>query len=278
MNITSLQTFLTIVRTGSLVRASAQLNVTQSTVTARLQALEAELGQTLVVRQKNGASLTAAGIKLRRYAEAMTQLWSQARQEVALPSGVSRICNMGCEVSLWPDHGRKIFDHIHTTMPSAALSAWHGDDQDMTEWLANGLVDVAVTHTVPPRQANGRIHNLPDDQLILVADKPNTPMRHDPGYIYVEAGPAFERQHTQSYSDADTAKLSFSNPEWALSHLLKHGGSAYLPHRMVENLLTAKCLFWLQDAPIFTRQSYLVITDNAAPFADVIDNLLQQWN
>ena len=52
MNLVALQTFLAIVRTGSLVRASAAMNVTQSTVTSRLQTLEAELGQTLVLRQK----------------------------------------------------------------------------------------------------------------------------------------------------------------------------------------------------------------------------------
>ena len=54
MNLVALQTFLAIVRTGSLVRASAAMNVTQSTVTSRLQTLEAELGQTLVLRQKMG--------------------------------------------------------------------------------------------------------------------------------------------------------------------------------------------------------------------------------
>ena len=55
MNLVALQTFLAIVRTGSLVRASTAMNVTQSTVTSRLQTLEAELGQILVLRQKNGA-------------------------------------------------------------------------------------------------------------------------------------------------------------------------------------------------------------------------------
>ncbi|MDG1801269.1 MAG: LysR family transcriptional regulator, partial [Paracoccaceae bacterium] len=58
MNITALQTFLAIVETGSLARASEQMNVTQSTVTARLQSLEQELGQQLIVRQKSGARMT----------------------------------------------------------------------------------------------------------------------------------------------------------------------------------------------------------------------------
>ena len=48
MTLSELRTFLAIVETGSLVRASRVLNVTQSTVTARLKSLEAELGQTLI--------------------------------------------------------------------------------------------------------------------------------------------------------------------------------------------------------------------------------------
>ena len=44
MNLQSLATFLAIIETGSLVRAAERLNVTQSTVTARLKALEDHLG------------------------------------------------------------------------------------------------------------------------------------------------------------------------------------------------------------------------------------------
>ena len=64
MTIVNLQTFLSIVETGSLVRASEQLNVTQSTVTARLKSLEEALGSQLLNRDKSGVSLTPAGAKL----------------------------------------------------------------------------------------------------------------------------------------------------------------------------------------------------------------------
>ena len=76
MNLAALQTFLTIVETGSLVRASEQLNVTQSTVTARLKTLEDELGTRLLNRYKSGTTLTPAGTRLLRYARAMTGLGS----------------------------------------------------------------------------------------------------------------------------------------------------------------------------------------------------------
>ena len=62
------RTFLEIVRTRSFVRAAEQLNVSQTTVSARIKTLEERLGRSLFVRNKNGASLTPAGEQFLRYA------------------------------------------------------------------------------------------------------------------------------------------------------------------------------------------------------------------
>ena len=126
MNITSLETFVAIVDTGSLVRASERLHVTQSTVTTRLNALEEDLGQTLLHRQKSGAVMTLAGLKFKRYAEAMLDLWQKARSETALPGSVNHICNIGCIPDIWPYWGQRLFDHIRNTQPQTALAAWPG--------------------------------------------------------------------------------------------------------------------------------------------------------
>ena len=276
MNLVALQTFLAIVRTGSLVRASAAMNVTQSTVTSRLQTLEAELGQTLILRQKNGATLSAAGIKLRRYAEAMTQLWLQAKQETSLPPGVDAICNIGVHADLWAGYGTLFFDTLRWTRPSIALSVWQGDDSRITQWLANGLVDVAFSFAPPPGQAGQTLHSLHADRLILVGTEADRPIRHDPGYIYVEAGPDFEREHTAAYADADTAKLSFNNAGWAVAHLRQHGGSAYLPHRMVAKAIDEGELFALNGAPEFHRTCFMVVRDSTNAYAGDITAFLDR--
>ena len=145
MNLTILKTFISIEETGSLVRASEQLNVTQSTVTARLKQLEEELGQTLVMRHKSGVVLTAAGHKLLKYARVMTGLWLQARQETSLPDDVDSLCNMGCHMDLWPDFGRLVFDEIFRERKSTALSIWPGDAAELDRWFGEGLVDAALT-------------------------------------------------------------------------------------------------------------------------------------
>ena len=123
MNITSLETFVAIVDTGSLVRASERLHVTQSTVTTRLNALEEDLGQTLLHRQKSGAVMTLAGLKFKRYAEAMLDLWQKARSETALPGSVNHICNIGCIPDIWPYWGHRLFDHIRNTQPTDCIGS-----------------------------------------------------------------------------------------------------------------------------------------------------------
>jgi hypothetical protein len=81
------RTFLAIVETGTFVRAASRLNVTQTTVSARIRSLETQLGRSLFVRNKAGASLTSAGEQFLRYAPTFVQLWERARHQVAVPEG-----------------------------------------------------------------------------------------------------------------------------------------------------------------------------------------------
>lgn len=262
MQLTELQTFLAIVESGSLVKASQQLNVTQSTVTARLKSLEDELGQSLINRQKSGATLTAAGERLRRYAGTITDLWRQARQETALPDAMSSVCNLGCHPDLWPGFGKEMFDNLRRYHPNVALSIWHGSEQEMMRWIGNGLVDVYLTYWP---NANQLQISIPAhvDQLVLVATKADTPIKFDPGYIFVEAGEEFGKQHAAAYADADTARISFGNAQLGLEYILEHGGSAYLPERIVRTQLANGELFLLDEAPVFERNAFIVANKSA---------------
>ena len=263
MNLSNLQTFLAIVETGSLIRASERLNVTQSTVTARLKNLEDHLGQTLFIRQKTGAVLTARGVKLRRYAEVMVELWNQARQETALPAGTEALVNIGCQSDLRTGLGQRLLGAIRARPNNLAVSAWSGSETDVSQWLSSGLVDLAITyHTAT--EDGFRLYTLADDALVLVSTKPDSPMRFDPTYVFVEGGEQFGRDHAAYYAAADTAQLSFGSANWALEHILDVGGSAYLPQRMVATHLSCRRLHLIPDAPTFTRKTYLVVNEKAA--------------
>ena len=147
MNIVSLHTFIAIVETGSLVRASEKMNVTQSTVTARLKILEQDLGQILLNRHKSGTTLTPAGSKLLRYARVMTGLWRQAQNEAGLPDGMDSLFSFGCHSDLWLGPGKRIFDGILSEQPNMALSVYQGGAQELQDWMVSGWVDVVLSYT-----------------------------------------------------------------------------------------------------------------------------------
>lgn len=270
MNIATLRTFLTIVETGSLVKASKQLHVTQSTITARLKNLEEELGQTLINRQKSGITLTSAGERFRRYARPMTDLWRQAKQQTALPHGVNAICNIGCHPDLWPHLGQTLFDKLCEVQPALALSVWLGSQSDLDTWIRSGLVDVSITYWATGH-GNLAVHSIQQDQLVLVSTRADSPVKSDPGYVYIEYGEEFEREHAAAYADADIARLSFGQADLGLEHILQNGGSAYLPLRIVQPLLHDQKLFVLKGAPQFQRKIYLVINDNLSAELNVIE-------
>lgn len=263
MNIVGLQTFISIFETGSLVRASEQLNVTQSTVTVRLRMLEQELGATLLHRHKSGVKLTASGTKLLGYAEIMIGLWRQARQETAPPAGTETVCNFGCDTDLWPELGKRIFDDVNNSNPRMALSVWQGDQAGLYRMLTAGLLDVALTYRLAA-PGDQTVYRLPPDELVLYATEPNRPMRFDPGYIFVDLGAEFRTQHALAFSDAGTARVSFGSAIWALSYMLEREGTAYLPKRLALPYHRAGRLFEMQGAPSFQRSIFLIVNPNAA--------------
>jgi DNA-binding transcriptional LysR family regulator len=252
MNIAALRTFLAIVETGNLVRAAKKLNVTQSTVTARLKSLEDDLGQRLFHRRKSGAELTSPGFKFQRYAQLMTELWRQARQETSLPTEIEAVCNIGCHIDLWSGLGRTIFDEVRHLYPNTALSAWPGEQTDLDRWLGTGLVDAALCYA-PTVHENQTANTLREDRLILVSTKPRKLMRWDRDYVYVDGGEEF-----------DTPSVTFGCAVWALEYLLEIGGSAYLPERLVRRYVADRTFHIVPEAPEFTRRVYLITNDHAA--------------
>jgi DNA-binding transcriptional LysR family regulator len=63
MQIELLDTFLDLIETRSFHRTAERLHVTQSTVSARVQALEAATGARLFTRSRAGTDLSTEGLK-----------------------------------------------------------------------------------------------------------------------------------------------------------------------------------------------------------------------
>ena len=256
MNIAVLRTFLTVVQTGNLNKAAERLNVTQSTVTARLDNLEETLGQDLLVRSRRGAQLTKAGFAFQRYAELMVQAWDQARKIVGLPKGFSGLLSFACHRDLWDGAGAIWLDRVRRHHRTLALEAWPGEPEEIKGWLSSGLVDAALSPE-PLAGPGYESFEIARERLVQVATEPRSVQSWDPAYIYVDLGPEFRRQHSQAWPTDETAQMTFGSSAWAIDYLLENGGSAYLPWRLIAPFLGEGRLHAIDGSPEFSRPLYM---------------------
>jgi DNA-binding transcriptional LysR family regulator len=256
MNIAALQTFLAVVQMGNLNKAAEQLNVTQSTVTARLDVLEETLGQKLLVRSRRGAELTKAGFVFQRHAELVTQAWDQARKAVGLPRGFSGMFSFACHFDFWDGAGAAWLETVRFEQPDLALEAWSGDVADIRRWLSSGLIDAAM---VPEPLSGAELLSAEtgQDRLVQVSTRARAAVDWDPAYIYVDLGSEFRRQHSLAWPGDETAHMTFGASQWALDYLLEKGGSAYLPWRLTEELVREGRLHPVDGSPEFSRARHL---------------------
>jgi DNA-binding transcriptional LysR family regulator len=90
MDAADLRVFQSVAGTGSMNKAALELNTVQSNVTARIKALEDEVGFALFERTNRGVTLRAAGGRLVPFAARAARLLDDARRAVAdqgTPSG-----------------------------------------------------------------------------------------------------------------------------------------------------------------------------------------------
>jgi molybdate transport repressor ModE-like protein len=82
-DLAALEVLLSVARTGSLGRAAQEAGVSQQAVSARIRAMEAQTGVTLVQRTARGSSLTAEGAVIAQWAARVLDVAGELDAEIA---------------------------------------------------------------------------------------------------------------------------------------------------------------------------------------------------
>ncbi|PIW30833.1 MAG: LysR family transcriptional regulator [Rhodospirillales bacterium CG15_BIG_FIL_POST_REV_8_21_14_020_66_15] len=276
MDINLARTFLAICEVGNFVKASERLYVTQSTVSTRVKLLEDLLGQPLFVRTKAGASLTAAGAQFRPYAEKLVQTWEQARHNVGLPTEFSTLLTVGAEFTLWERMLVSWMSWVRKALPAVALRAEVGTSDALMGHVVEGFIDLAVCYT-PQHRSGVVVEQLAQDSLVLVSTDPATRGPRGAGYVFVDWGAEFRMEHLEAFPDLAASAMAVSYGPLAQQHILRAGGSAYLPLRAVRPRLEEGVLHMVEDAPVFRRPIFMVHLDGVdnPPFHTALEGLRQ---
>jgi DNA-binding transcriptional LysR family regulator len=264
MNLDHIWTFLEVADTGNFNRAARNLNVTQSTVSARIKSLEENFGHALLTRCHAGCELTAAGHQLRQYAVGIQRLWQKSHQAVALRPGFRSVLAIGAQVSLWE---RLVLDWIawmREKVPDVALRVEADYSSSQMRQLADGLLDIGVMYQ--PRHTPGLVvEKLLEENLVLVAtdDREVSPGWIE-DYVFVDWGDVFLTEHAEAFPQMETAAVAVGLGALGLQYILKYDGSGYFPLRVVQPLIDKGRLYRLAGAPMVRRPAYVVYRTDPA--------------
>lgn len=256
MDLQFVRTFQAVVDSGSFVRAAALLNVTQSTVSMRIKALEAGLGQRLFLRGRKGVELTAAGRRFQRHAGTLLRVWRQARQEVALPPGFHAVLAVGSQHSLWDGLLLRWLARLPAAVPGLGLRAESGQPDALIHAVAEGALDLCVLYT-PQSRPGLRVELLFEEHLVLVCSEPCDDAVARPDYVLVDWGAEFRAAHSRAHPDREPPALALGLGSLALDVILEQGGAGYLPERLVRPHLGRR-LVTVAGAPSFHLPAHLV--------------------
>jgi DNA-binding transcriptional LysR family regulator len=271
MDIDQARTFLAIAAHGSFLEAATRLHVTQSTASARIQNLEADLGARLFVRNRSGAHLTPAGRRFLPHAKNLVLTVEQARHDVGLPDRYRASIRIGARIALWEGFLPGWIGWMRRSAPDVSIQSEIGFEEDLMRRLVEGTLDVGLMYT--PHHAPGLVvEHLFDETLVLVSTRKDLRW---PGedYVYVDWGPGFFAKHHEYYPDLERPGQTVNIGWLGVQLILANGGSCFLPLRMARPLLDAGRLFLANAGPEIPHPAYMVMPREAE--SDVLREALR---
>ena len=166
--------FVTAADAGTIAAAAAILRVSPSAMSDAITELEAALGERLCIRRRaQGLTLTSSGVQLLPHAR---RVLAEADELASLATGRGRISGpiaVGCYPTLAPTVLPPLLQDFGALHPGVELTIHEATQDQLTEGLASGRLDVAVVYDmlVPGNTRRARLYEL-RAHVLLAADHP----------------------------------------------------------------------------------------------------------
>lgn len=172
MNTDTLQTFLLLAELKNYTHTANQLFVAQSTVSNRIQELEAELGKPLFVRSRKQLRLTEQGERFLAYARRILELTQSAAEELNSMSHYRFSLRIGSTNTIYDCHlSRKLVDYS-LSHPETKLNIVIGHSHALIQMLQDHTLDMAFSY-VPYAKKGIECSLFATDELLLVTAPQN---------------------------------------------------------------------------------------------------------
>lgn len=268
MELRSLATFRVLAQTLNFTQTAEQLGYVQSSITAQIQGLEAELGVPLFNRLGRRVSLTEAGQRLLIYAEKMLTLADEATNAVVGSEEISGTITIGtpetiCTYRL-PPVLRLFRQHYRQVrLIFKLLSPTH-----LPYVLTDSVIDLAFTLDIPLNLHRLQVETLIEESICLLVD-PTHPLAHceivtpdmiqDEMLLLTERGCGYRSAFERLLADSGIrmiTNMEFSSVEAIKQCAMVGLGIAVLPRVAVEKQLASGelcTLNWSRPFQVYTH-------------------------
>ena len=263
-------TFQIAAKTLNFTQTAKMLNFAQSSVTAQMKSLEAELGTPLFERLGKRLILTEAGRKFQLYADKMIRLNEEAKMAVGGDEELSGTLTIGAQESQCTYRLPPILMKFKKTYPNVKVifKPAHSDEMARKQ-LLEGLLDIAfIMDTLKPGDAL-KIESLIQENIKLVV-APDHPLLakkevcpkdlEQETFLLTETGCSYRtllEDNLRSAKVYPLNKYEFGSIEAIKQCVIAGLGIAVLPEMAIESDIRSgkmKELAWLNTSiPVFTQ-------------------------
>lgn len=259
MDVELAKTFLEIMQSGTFAKAAERLHVTQTTVTARVQTLEQQLGCKVFIRNRLGARLTPEGERFAQYARELISVWQAAQHACQNPDeSLLTPLALGAEHSLWNPVMVEWLAALQGTQ-CFQLTSHVATTDVLYEDIRQQRLDAALVHSAryyPDLQ----IEQVAEEKLIHVASASQA----SPD-LYIDWGEEFDQQFDRCLPFSRQTAMHYSHGPLALHVMLRQGGNGYFRTRVVLPHLESGALRVVERSPEFQYPIYLVSRPERQP-------------
>ena len=145
MELRTLRYFLAVAQEENITRAADILHITQPTLSRQIMDLEKELDTTLMIRGKNGLTLTEDGIFFRRRAEEIVELADRLEQAFAeRNTDVGGVISIGATEAVGSRLFAKLIKQFSEKYPLVQFNLYNEMADYIKDRIDKGLIDVGL--------------------------------------------------------------------------------------------------------------------------------------
>jgi DNA-binding transcriptional LysR family regulator len=222
-----LETFLDLAETRSFNRTAERLGLSQSTVSARIGALEEALGERLFQRSRAGTRPTAAGERFVGHARTLRHAWAEARRSVARAGEREGLVRLGLQHDLAAALPSFV-SAVRAVLPANDLYVELDYSAQMCADVLSGALDMALVYT-PRLDPDLSVEPMGRARYVMVSTHAATLAEVVPDRtVRANYAAAFDAAHRALHPALDRAPLGAGVDAGVAGLIGALGGSGYV--------------------------------------------------